>query len=86
MGRRLTQAYVPLYHCFKYHILEVFPELGKHLAVNPGPAIEHCHHETLDLKLGIGFGLHEPDGLQEFAQTFQREELRLDGDDFFEPI
>ena len=49
------------------------------LGVDFCPAVEHGDDETFDRERGIDLVLDEPDGLEQFAETFEGEELRLDG-------
>ena len=77
VGRCLAQSYVPLYDGVEHHVLEMLLELGHDLGVNLGPAVEHRHHESLNREGRIDVVLHQPDGLEQLAQSLESEEFRL---------
>ena len=60
-------------------VFEVLPEFHHHLAVDLRAAVEHRDHETFDGEFRVDVVLHEADGLDEFRQSLQGEEFRLDG-------
>ena len=62
-------------------VLEEFPQVGGHLAGEVGPVIVHGEENAFDGE-GVLEGLaNAVDGVHEFGDAFQGEELALDGDE-----
>ena len=56
-------------------------ELLEHLVVHLGPSVEHGHEEAFHSEVRVWSALHQADGLEELAEAFEGEELRLYRDD-----
>ncbi len=79
MRRRLAEADAALDHRVEHHVLEMLLEFVHDLCVNLCPAVEHRHNEPFDRERWVNPALHQPDGLEQLAESLKREELRLNG-------
>ena len=71
---------IAIYQRVEDQILEVGADILDHLAGQAQTGVVHRDEQTFDIELRIEAGLHDADGVQEFAEALEGEILALDGD------
>ena len=81
MRRRFAEADVTGDDGIEDQVTEVAFYLFVHLVAQTQTVVEHRQEEALNAQLRVEFGLDDLDGVEQFSDTLQREELTLYGDD-----
>ena len=81
MRRCFAQTYVTRDDGVEYQVTEVTLHLFVYLVTQTQTVVEHRQEEALNAQLRVEFGLDDLDGVEQFSDTLQREELTLYGDD-----
>ena len=81
MRRSLAQTHVTRNHRIEDQIPEVAFHLFIDLVAESQTVVEHRQQETLDLQIGVQFGLDDLDCIEQFGDTLQRKELALHRND-----
>lgn len=77
-----AQSDIPLYDRVEDHVPEMVAYILHYLVGQSQASVEHREEETFDLQGRVEPGLYKLDGIEQLAQSFQREEFCLHRNDY----
>src|SRR5579859_2558303 len=75
----LAQAYVAVNNRLEHLFREMIAHLAHDFSRQARARVEHIQHHTHDIEVGVEFAFDHLDGVEQMAQTLQRQVLALNG-------